>query len=281
MNEFTNTAAVTPEPAPVPEQKKKGDVWVPKLILGLISIFLGIVVLGAPVVSTVATIWLFGWILFIGGIFIIFGSLFNWEESGIWIFLGGILNVLFGLMFINSVLISTVAVTGIMAIFFIIQGVISIVQGIQVKESRWLLIFLGVISIFFGFVIFGNFMASSLLLVGLLLGWHLVLSGFATIAQSTFSSNDPGTARKVIGIILVVFIAAFLFIRIFGDNNGAGDNLPLAVYNNTATLEEAVNDCSERNGVFTTCASQAEILGQTGEEGAFTAQCTMACFPAK
>ena len=192
--------------------------WGVRLIFGIFWLVLGVAALHMPVAVTLSTALFLGWILIIGGIVQSIHALWTWKDSGALQFVSGILFLLFGLMLNNNLFVGVVTITTLMGIFFLAQGILFIVMAFVDRENMGLSIFSGILFLLFGFLIMANLLGSSVLLIGLLLGIHMVFHGFGMIATATFADQAPGTGQKVLGGLLIAFILVFFMGRLFGWN---------------------------------------------------------------
>lgn len=196
-----------------------GGHWSVGLVFGVLWVVLGALAISTPVLFTLSAVWFFGWILFIGGLLQIVFALADWKSNGSVSFLGGVISLVFGLLLINNVFIGAVTFTSLIGMFFFIQGVLSTVQAFEKKEGRGLLLALGLISFFFAFIILGNIIVISPALIGLLIGWNFIISGFGLIAANTFADNNAEQGQKVLGAIIFFFVLYFFLAQIFAAAN--------------------------------------------------------------
>jgi uncharacterized membrane protein HdeD (DUF308 family) len=193
--------------------------WSLRMMLGVLWVGLGLVALSKPIITTFSTTLFFGWLLLIAGIAHVLVTLFSWKKNGMLGFLTGILFIMFGMMLVNNLIVGTIALTSLMGVFFLMQGVLSLVAAFY-EERQFMvpLLVVGLFSLLFGFLIFSNFLVASTGLIGLLLGWMFVLDGFGMIATASFASNDPGAAQKILGIVVFLFLGYFMISRLLGWN---------------------------------------------------------------
>ncbi len=213
--------------------------WSLRMILGVLWVGLGLVALSMPVITTLSTALFFGWLLLIAGIAQVVVTVFNWKKAGMMGFLGGILFILFGMMLINNLFVSAVAITTLMGIFFLMQGTLSLVAAFyEDKQFMLPLLVVGIFSVIFGILILGNLVVASAGLIGLMLGWLFVLDGFGMIASASFADTDPNSAQKILGIIVFIFVGFFVLSRLMGWNDAANKPMPIDE-SNEMTLEVA------------------------------------------
>jgi len=154
------------------------------IALGILNIILGIILIGSPFFAGLATAILLGAIILVGGIVELvhaFGAK-NWK-SGILKFIGGVLLLLVGVAFMFRPLLGLVLLGGMVAVFFIIDGIFRIILAFNVKPlSGWgWLLFGGIVTLLLGGYVLANWPASSLVIIGLLVGIRMLFAGLTMI----------------------------------------------------------------------------------------------------
>jgi uncharacterized membrane protein HdeD (DUF308 family) len=143
------------------------------LVLGMLSIFL-------PLLASLATTVVIGWLLVLGGLSQGYHALQNprWGGRG-WAFVGALVHVLAGLLVILFPVVGTMMLTLILASFLAASGILKIVRGIQHKRlPAWgWLVFDGVLSLVLGGMILLGWPSTAVWALGLLVGIDLVFSG--------------------------------------------------------------------------------------------------------
>jgi len=101
------------------------------LALGVLMVILGVIVIGTPAVATLAVGLLLGWTLVIGGVVQIVHAFMAKQWRGfLFELLGGVLYLLVGLMLVYDPLGGALALTLLLAIFLVVQGVFQIRQQV-------------------------------------------------------------------------------------------------------------------------------------------------------
>jgi uncharacterized membrane protein HdeD (DUF308 family) len=146
--------------------------WGWLLALAVLMIVLGLMAVAAPVYATFAVQMLLGWILVIGGIA---QAIHAFMARG-W---GGFL---FELLLVNPVE-GALALTIVLAAFLIVEGIFKIVMAWRVRaHPRWgWLLASGIMSLILGALIWAEWPSSALWVIGLLVGVHLLFTGWALI----------------------------------------------------------------------------------------------------
>jgi len=114
----------------------KGEKLAP-IVLGIIGALIGAAGLVYPAAFGVSLVVLLGFlILLIGGLMIVF-SIIEKDLPHRWLlFFLGLISVIFGIAFFYSPIVAAVGLTILLAIYFIITGVASIITGFQIRSLK-------------------------------------------------------------------------------------------------------------------------------------------------
>jgi uncharacterized membrane protein HdeD (DUF308 family) len=114
----------------------KGEKLAP-IVLGIIGALIGAAGLVYPAAFGVSLVVLLGFlILLIGGLMIVF-SIIEKDLPHRWLlFFLGLISVIFGIAFFYSPVVAAVGLTILLAIYFIITGVASIITGFQIRSLK-------------------------------------------------------------------------------------------------------------------------------------------------
>lgn len=159
--------------------------WIWFLLLGALLIILGGIALGNLLVATIATVYYIGALILIAGVVQIvhafqvkeWGNFFIWLLSGVFYAIAGFL------AFYNPVL-TSVALTLVLAISLIVSGVLRIWTGIAARpRAGWgWLVAAGVLALVVGLIIAARWPADTVYLIGLILAVELIFEGWSFIA---------------------------------------------------------------------------------------------------
>ncbi|WBU60107.1 HdeD family acid-resistance protein [Paracoccus albus] len=158
------------------------------IIIGCLSILAGFLALANPLAATITAEQVAGWsFLFIGILQIV--AVFQQTTWGgrIWVILLGVLFVLLGISLIANPLEGVITLTLTVAALFLVTGIFKIVLSFSLRgvPAFWLVLLSGAVSVILAVMIFGNFPASALTILGILLAVELISSGISLIALST------------------------------------------------------------------------------------------------
>jgi uncharacterized membrane protein HdeD (DUF308 family) len=156
--------------------------WGWLLAVGILMIILGVFAIGAPVVATIAVQIMLGWLLVIGGIA---QGLHAFMARGWGGFLFELLSALLylavGILLLVNPVEGALALTIVLAAFLVVEGIFKIVMAMRVRgHARWGWLFAsGVVSLVLGVLIWAQWPSSALWVIGLLVGVHLLFTGWA------------------------------------------------------------------------------------------------------
>jgi uncharacterized membrane protein HdeD (DUF308 family) len=156
------------------------------LALGIAMIVFGTIAIGSAVLATVAATVLFGFLLVAGGISTIISSFYAGRWSGMLLhLLIGVLYTVVGLMIINRPAASAIELTLIIAFFLIFGGIFRVIYALTERFTGWGWVLLnGGVSLLLGLLVYKQWPASGLWLIGLFVGIELIFNGWAWIMLS-------------------------------------------------------------------------------------------------
>lgn len=172
---------------------QKGWKWL--LGLGVLLVVLGLALIAAPVVGTLAVAVVIGWFLIIGGIAQIVHAFMEQRWSGFLLeLLSGILYGAVGLLLLVYPLAGAKALTLLLAAFLAIEGVFRIAMALRVRPARgwgWLLAG-GAVTLVLAILIWMEWPSSALWVIGLLVGINLLFTGWSLcmVALAVRSAGD-------------------------------------------------------------------------------------------
>ncbi len=157
------------------------------LALGILLTILGIACVAFDVTATFATVLVFGWLLFISGIFALVQAFFTGSWSGFFLYL---LSALFrgvtGYLLIRYPLIGAESLTLVLASFLIVGGLFRAIGFAIAKFPRWgWAVFSGVVSVALGVMLLVQIPVSGIWFIGFAIGVDLIFDGVAVIGFAT------------------------------------------------------------------------------------------------
>jgi uncharacterized membrane protein HdeD (DUF308 family) len=161
--------------------KKGGGLFV---VLGILTLVLGFVSMGAPLMTGLAVTILIGSVLIVNGLMQAFHG-FKVHGAGpkTLAILIGVLTVVAGGVILSRPVFALATLTLIVAIFFVIEGVFTMLMAFQLKPEKgwgWLL-FNSIVSIVLGIMIWRQWPVSGVWAIGILVGVRIFMSGFGMI----------------------------------------------------------------------------------------------------
>lgn len=153
-------------------------------VFGVIAIILGILCMLAPGLTGLSIAVFVGMMVLIGGVVrVLWAFRAGSFGRGLLSFAIGALTVICGLMLVTDPLLASGFLTVMLAIYFIVDGIVEIAAGSQARPapgSGWL-IFGGILSLLLGIMIWAQFPLSGAWAIGVLLGIKLFLVGLIMV----------------------------------------------------------------------------------------------------
>ncbi len=171
--------------------------WMWLVVLGICLIVLGTVLLGSPVISTLATVTTLAClILVVGGIEIV-GAFWCQEWSGFFLaLLSGILGVVIGLMLLGNPIQGGITLTVLLASFLLVGGIFKAVAAIAHRFEGWgWLLSSGFVDVVLGVLIWRELPMSGLTIIGVLVGISIIFRGVSWLMLGFTLKRIPATLK--------------------------------------------------------------------------------------
>ncbi|MGP7997792.1 MAG: HdeD family acid-resistance protein [Streptosporangiaceae bacterium] len=169
--------------APPPAPALLTGSWQAAMLLGALTLILGIIVTAHPTGSLNVIAVLLGILLILSGLFHLVRVFDPGEPHRIWLGIAGLLFIVIGVVLIRHLHLTRSLIGLIIGITWIVQGLAALIGGIGggAREGRaWWIVF-GVVSLIAGIVVAAT-PASSLTLLAVLVGiWFIVMGIFEII----------------------------------------------------------------------------------------------------
>ncbi|MBA3752348.1 HdeD family acid-resistance protein [Candidatus Dependentiae bacterium] len=159
------------------------SLWSSFLTMGIFLVLLGSLAITGAFITTLATVFFLGLILTAGGLSYIVHAFWTPEWKGLFsqLFVG-ILSVISGWLMLTNPQIGAASITFLLALFFLASGLFKITTALLVEsDHRGWLLFNGLITLILGILIFVQWPASSLWIIGMFIGIDLIFGGWANI----------------------------------------------------------------------------------------------------
>ncbi len=181
------------------EEAKKNAGFL--IFLGILTVVFGILAIGAPLVTGVAVAWMVGLLLVAMGLARIVHAFKSMQwGTGIWGTIIGLLSVAGGILMLARPLLGLASMTLLLAIYFVIDGICEIIAAFKIKPDQgwgWVL-FNGVIALVLGVMIWRQWPVSGAWAIGLLVGIHILMSGWAMIILGSGARRIAGAVDDVV-----------------------------------------------------------------------------------
>ncbi len=164
--------------APWAHEAKKNATWL--IVLGVLTIILGILAIASPMISGMAvTLFIGGLLAFMGVLQIIAAFKSGQWGSGIIGTLIGLLSIAAGLLLIFRPIAGMATLTLFLAAYFLVDGIFEIITAFKMKpESGWgWMLFNGIVAGLLGFMLWRQWPVSGSYAIGVLFGIHILMSG--------------------------------------------------------------------------------------------------------
>jgi uncharacterized membrane protein HdeD (DUF308 family) len=173
--------------------------WVLFLIEGIVLVVLGVLAIIIPPIATIAVTIFLGWLFLISGIVGLVTTFWARHAPGFWwSLLSAVVAIAAGVVLLGWPVPGAVSLTLLLIIFFIIEGVLSIMYALEHKKELsgrwgWMLIS-GIIDLILAAIIWGGLPGTAAWALGLLVGINMLFGGSAMIAMALHARHaDPTT----------------------------------------------------------------------------------------
>ncbi len=161
--------------------------WRLSLVEGIILVILGLAAIVVP--RTIVVEILFGWLFLISGVTGLITTFLMRRAPGFWwSLLSAILGIWAGLVMLVSPVHGILSLTLILIVFFVIEGVASIMFALDHKRAQsgrwdWMLV-AGIVDLIVAAIILFGLPGSAAWALGLLVGIDLIFGGSALVAMA-------------------------------------------------------------------------------------------------
>jgi len=172
--------------------------------LGAAFMVLGVLLILMPLLASLLTALVVGWILVLAGLFQGLHAVRNrgWRGAS-WSIVGSVLFVVAGLLVAAFPITGTLTLTLTLASFFMANGVVKVIRAVQnrrIPAWGWLF-FDGLVSLALGVLIFAGWPSTAAWALGLLVGIDLLLGGTSMVliglgAGSLATTGPALTSRR-------------------------------------------------------------------------------------
>jgi uncharacterized membrane protein HdeD (DUF308 family) len=177
------------------------DHWVLFLVEGIVLVVLGAAAIVVPPIATLAVALFLGWLFLISGVVGLVTTFWMRQAPGFWWALfSAVLSLAAGLVLIGWPVSGAVSLTLLLTVFFIMEGVATIMFAFDHKRElsgRWFwMVASGVVDLVLAAIIFAGLPGTAAWAIGLLVGINLLFGGVAMIGMA-LHARDSGPAAGV------------------------------------------------------------------------------------
>jgi uncharacterized membrane protein HdeD (DUF308 family) len=206
-------AAVRPASA-APPNKIRSGLFLSK---GIILVVLGLLAIVIPLIAITAVTIFLGWLFLISGIAGLVTTLWARQVPGFWwSLLSAAFAIAAGIVLLGWPVRGAVWLTLLLIVFFIIEGVFSIMYALALKKElseRWgWMLASGYIDIILAVIIFAGLPVTAEWALSLLVGIYMLFGGSAVIAMALHarSSDTPGRATRMLRLEINQWMSTIL-----------------------------------------------------------------------
>jgi uncharacterized membrane protein HdeD (DUF308 family) len=163
--------------------------WALFLVEGVVLLVLGATAVVLPLLATLAATIIIGWLFLVSGVVGLFTTIRMRQAPGFWwSLISAVLGIVVGFLLLASPLSGAISLTIVLVVFFIIEGVASIMFALDHKRERsgqwgWMLVS-GIVDLALAALIFGGLPGAAAWAIGLLVGVNMIFGGSALIAMA-------------------------------------------------------------------------------------------------
>ena len=163
--------------------------WI--LALGIVLIIVGTLAVAMPLVASLATALVLGWLLLMGGIAQLVGAFWMRDWSGFFLsLLIGVMYLVLGLMFLRAPVKAELMMTLLLACGLIIGGLFRIIGSLMYQFPNWGWTLVGgAINLVLGLLIWQQLPEAALWVIGLFVGIDMIFTGWTWVMLSLAVKN--------------------------------------------------------------------------------------------
>jgi uncharacterized membrane protein HdeD (DUF308 family) len=170
--------------------------WVLFLVEGIILIVLGVLAFLVPVLATIAVAIFIGWLFLISGVVGLITTFWARHAPGFWwSLLSAVLGIAAGVVLLAWPVSGAISLTLLLIVFFIIEGVASIMYALEHKRElsgQWgLMLTSGIIDLILAAIIIAGLPGTAAWALGLLVGINMLFGGAAMVAMALHARGEP------------------------------------------------------------------------------------------
>jgi uncharacterized membrane protein HdeD (DUF308 family) len=174
--------------------------WRLFLTEGIVLLVLGVLAIVVPPIATIAVAVLIGWLVLMSGIVGLVATFRARSAPGFgWSLASAVIGIVAGIVLLGWPLSGAFSLTLILTVFLVLEGVVSILYGLEHKRElsgRWgMMLFSGIVDLVLAGIIFAGLPGTAAWAIGLLVGINLVFGGSALISMALHARNIAPAAK--------------------------------------------------------------------------------------
>jgi uncharacterized membrane protein HdeD (DUF308 family) len=176
-------SASIPAPGATPDHEHLQRVWLQLIVLGAISVVVGLIALSCTFVATMASMMVIGILLVVAGITEVLHAILvrNWRGFALHLLAAG-MYLFVGVFMLEDPIRAAAVITLVIAASFLVGGILRVVFAVVERFPSWGWVLLsGLVDLLLFSMIFNNWPESSLWVVGLFIGIDLLFHGWSSI----------------------------------------------------------------------------------------------------
>lgn len=188
--------STTPAQLPLAAVEALHRHWIWFLFLGLLLVLLGTVGIVASGLLTLASVLLLGWLLLIAGAAVVLHAFWARRWSGFFVQLVvGALNLMVGWILLTQPVAGALSLTLLLGVSLVFQGIFRTAVALTAHaDGRGWLLFSGLASLILGLMIWSEWPASGVWVIGLFVGIDMLLYGWWLVSLALTVRRWPTAA---------------------------------------------------------------------------------------
>ena len=175
--------------------------WKMFAVEGVLLLVLGVIALLVPLLATLGLTIVLGWLFLVSGVMGLFTTFWARHLPGFgWSLLSAVLGIGAGVVLLAWPVSGAVSLTLVLIVFFIIEGVASIMYAIDHRREfsgRWgFMLVSGIIDLILAAIIYGGLPGTAAWALGVLVGINMIFGGTAMLAMALHARNAAARAAS-------------------------------------------------------------------------------------
>jgi uncharacterized membrane protein HdeD (DUF308 family) len=175
--------------------------WKLFLVEGIVLVILGVLAIAVPQLASIAATIMIGWLFLISGVAGLITTFGARHAPGFWwSLLSAVLGIAAGVVLLGWPLSGVLTLTLLLIVFFIIEGVLSIMYALEHKRELtgqwgWMLVS-GIIDLVLAAMIWAGLPSTAAWALGLLVGINMLFGGASMIAMAMHARSSDAVAPR-------------------------------------------------------------------------------------